>query len=131
MRRTASEYGIRTTTIYTDPDAQSQHALSSSFAINLGDSSQYLNGEKIIEVAKQQGCDAVHPGYGFVRHLLFLDQWHIPPLNKPSQFLIKFQLSENASFARKCTKAGLVFVGPPSDAIEAMGNKRFSLLKIK
>ena len=68
MRRTASEYGIRTTTIYTDPDAKSQHALSSPFAVNLGDTSQYLNGVKIIDVAKQQGCEGVHPGYGFVCH---------------------------------------------------------------
>jgi 3-methylcrotonyl-CoA carboxylase alpha subunit len=64
--RTASQYGVRTTTIYTDPDAKSQHALSSAFAINLGDPSAYLDGERIIQVAKQHGCNGIHPGYGFV-----------------------------------------------------------------
>ncbi|KAL9600696.1 MAG: hypothetical protein Q9219_003026 [cf. Caloplaca sp. 3 TL-2023] len=95
--RTASEYGIKCTTIYTDPDAKSQHALSSPFSVNLGDPSAYLDGDKIIRAAKERGCLAIHPGYGF--------------------------LSENAGFARKCTDAGLVFIGPPWEAIEAMGNK--------
>ncbi|MCJ1226627.1 hypothetical protein MMC12_003280 [Toensbergia leucococca] len=95
--RTASQYGIKTTTIYTDPDATSQHALSSPFAINLGDPSAYLDGDRIIEVAKQQRCTGIHPGYGF--------------------------LSENSAFARKCIEAGLVFIGPPWQAMEAMGNK--------
>ena len=65
--KTASHYGIKTTTVYTIPDARSQHALSSPFAINLGDVSAYLDGDKIIEVAKQNGCVGIHPGYGFVR----------------------------------------------------------------
>lgn len=64
--RTAAEYGIRTTTLYTDPDAKSQHALSSPFAVNLGDSAAYLDGDRIIEVAKREGCKGIHPGYGFV-----------------------------------------------------------------
>ena len=64
--RTASQYGIKTTTVYTNPDARSQHALSSPFAVNLGDTSEYLNGEKIIEAAKKYGCLSIHPGYGFV-----------------------------------------------------------------
>ncbi|KAF2231834.1 hypothetical protein EV356DRAFT_280163 [Viridothelium virens] len=97
VNRTASEYGIRTTTLYTNPDARSQHALSSPFAVNLGLPTAYLNGDRIIEVAKKQGCDGIHPGYGF--------------------------LSENSAFAEKCKLAGLVFIGPPADAIEAMGNK--------
>lgn len=67
VNKTASQYGIRTTTIYTDPDAQSQHALSSPFAVNLGHPSAYLDGDKIIKVAQQQGCMSIHPGYGFVR----------------------------------------------------------------
>ena len=95
--RTASQYGIRTTTLYTDPDRHSQHALSSPFAVNLGSTDQYLNGERIIQVALEQGCQAIHPGYGF--------------------------LSENAAFAKACTDAGVKFIGPPSTAIEAMGNK--------
>lgn len=95
--RTAADYGIRTTTIYTNPDARSQHALSSPFAVNLGEPSAYLDGDRIIEVAKEQGCQGIHPGYGF--------------------------LSENPVFARKCTEAGLTFIGPPWKAIEAMGSK--------
>nr|OQO17143.1 hypothetical protein B0A51_14929 [Rachicladosporium sp. CCFEE 5018] len=95
--RTASQHGIRTTTLYTDPDRLSQHANSSPFAINLGSTDQYLNGERIIQVAKENGCEAIHPGYGF--------------------------LSENAAFAKACTDAGVKFIGPPWKAIEAMGDK--------
>lgn len=95
--KTASQYGIRTTTLYTDPDRHSQHALGSPFAVNLGSTDQYLNGERIIQVAREQGCEAIHPGYGF--------------------------LSENAAFAKACTDAGVKFIGPPWKAIEAMGDK--------
>ncbi|KAH7115808.1 carbamoyl-phosphate synthase L chain, ATP binding domain-containing protein [Dendryphion nanum] len=95
--RTASEYGIKTTTLYTDPDARSQHALSSPYAINLGEPSAYLDGDRIIRIAQEQGCQGIHPGYGF--------------------------LSENPTFARKCDEAGLTFIGPPWKAIEAMGSK--------
>lgn len=95
--RTASQYGIKTTTLYTDPDRLSQHALSSPFAVNLGSTDQYLNGPRIIELAKEHGCEAIHPGYGF--------------------------LSENADFAKACTEAGINFIGPPWKAIEAMGDK--------
>ena len=66
MGKTASQYGIKITTVYTDPDARSQHALSSPHAINLGDASAYLDGDKIIEAAKKDGCTGIHPGYGFV-----------------------------------------------------------------
>ncbi|CAI7605490.1 unnamed protein product [Penicillium glandicola] len=95
--RTAAERGIRVTTLYTDPDSRSQHALSSPFAFNLGSVSAYLDGDRIIEIAKKEGCQAIHPGYGF--------------------------LSENSAFAQKCTEAGLVFIGPPYKAIEDMGDK--------
>ncbi|PGH16289.1 hypothetical protein AJ79_01828 [Helicocarpus griseus UAMH5409] len=95
--RTASQHGIRVTTLYTDPDARAQHALSSPFAFNLGETSAYLDGDRIIEIAKREGCQGIHPGYGF--------------------------LSENSAFAQKCTKAGLVFIGPPWKAIEDMGDK--------
>ncbi|CAK4033782.1 Methylcrotonoyl- carboxylase subunit alpha, mitochondrial [Lecanosticta acicola] len=95
--RTASQYGIRTTTLYTDPDRHAQHALSSPFAVNLGSTDQYLNGNRIIQVAKENGCQAIHPGYGF--------------------------LSENAAFAKACTDAGVKFIGPPWKAIESMGDK--------
>lgn len=63
----------------------------------MGDPSAYLDGDRIIQIAKDQGCQGIHPGYGF--------------------------LSENPSFARKCTEAGITFVGPPWQAIEAMGSK--------
>ena len=94
---TASNHGIRTTTLYTNPDRASQHALSSPFAVNLGDPSAYLDGDRIISVAKEHGCQAIHPGYGF--------------------------LSENADFARRVEEAGLTFIGPPWKAIEDMGSK--------
>jgi 3-methylcrotonyl-CoA carboxylase alpha subunit len=92
--RTASALGVRCTTLYTDPDAHSQHAFSSPFAVNLGAPNAYLDGERIISVAKEQGCEALHPGYGF--------------------------LSENSAFAKRCVEEGLVFIGPPWKAIEAM-----------
>lgn len=95
--RTAAKHGIRVTTLYTDPDSQAQHALSSPFAFNLGAVSAYLDGDRIIDIAKREGCQGIHPGYGF--------------------------LSENPEFARKCTEAGLVFIGPPWKAIEDMGDK--------
>lgn len=95
--RTAADLGVRCTTIYTDPDSTSQHALSSPFSVNLGEANGYLDGERIIAVAKAQGCEALHPGYGF--------------------------LSENSAFAKRCVEEGLVFIGPPWAAIEAMGNK--------
>ncbi|KAK4895970.1 hypothetical protein LTR27_006141 [Elasticomyces elasticus] len=97
VTRTASAQGIRTTTLYTDPDSHSQHALSSPFAINLGSTDQYLNGARIISLAKEHDCQAIHPGYGF--------------------------LSENAGFAKECEDAGVKFIGPPASAIEAMGDK--------
>lgn len=64
--QTAAEHGIRVTTLYTDPDSRSQHALSSPHAFNLGSVSAYLDGDRIIEIAKKEGCRGIHPGYGFV-----------------------------------------------------------------
>lgn len=66
MNRTASQYGIRTTTVYTEPDALSQHALVTPHSINIGPPSAYLDAERIIKAAKDHGCDSIHPGYGFV-----------------------------------------------------------------
>lgn len=65
--RTAAQHGIKVTTLYTNPDSKAQHALSSPYAFNLGDTSAYLDGDRIIEIAKREGCQGVHPGYGFVR----------------------------------------------------------------
>ena len=64
--KTAGQHGVRVTTLYTDPDARAQHALSSPFAFNLGETSAYLDGDRIIEIAKREGCKGIHPGYGFV-----------------------------------------------------------------
>ncbi|KZZ98147.1 Carbamoyl-phosphate synthetase, large subunit, ATP-binding protein [Ascosphaera apis ARSEF 7405] len=98
VARTAAQHGIGVSTLYTTPDEHSQHAFASHNAFNLGDDTAgYLDGKRIIEIAKREGCDAVHPGYGF--------------------------LSENADFARMCTEAGLIFIGPSSKAIEEMGDK--------
>ena len=83
--------------MYTDPDATSQHAQSSQWACNLGDTAAYLNQEQILDAALAQNCTAIHPGYGF--------------------------LSENAAFAQKCARAGIIFIGPPWKAIEDMGDK--------
>lgn len=95
--RTASKLGIRCTTVYTESDLKSQHALHSPLNANLGHISAYLDGEQIISIAKERNCEALHPGYGF--------------------------LSENSEFARRCIEEGLVFIGPSWEAIEAMGNK--------
>jgi len=89
--------GIRTTTLYTDIDAASQHAKCSPNAIALGPSSAYLDGPRIVALAKQHGIQALHPGYGF--------------------------LSENPTFAKACEDAGIVFVGPPARAMADMGDK--------
>ncbi|EPS38826.1 hypothetical protein H072_7432 [Dactylellina haptotyla CBS 200.50] len=100
VHRTASQLGTTTTTLYTDPDAHAEHALVSPHSVNIGPPSAYLDIEKIVRVAKERGCDAIHPGYGF--------------------------LSENAHFARRCTEEGILFVGPPPSAIDSMGNKSLS-----
>lgn len=97
VNKTATQHGIRTTTLYTNPDALSQHAHSSPFSFNLGATAAYLDQEKILQIAKQQGCQAIHPGYGF--------------------------LSENAEFAKRCAEEGVTFIGPPASAIEDMGDK--------
>ncbi|CAJ2504419.1 Uu.00g118130.m01.CDS01 [Anthostomella pinea] len=97
INKTAARLGIQTTTLYTDPDASSQHAACSPHAIGLGAASGYLDGERIVQLAKAHGIQALHPGYGF--------------------------LSENAAFARRCEDEGIVFVGPPARAMADMGDK--------
>ncbi|TPX07763.1 uncharacterized protein E0L32_010555 [Thyridium curvatum] len=97
IHRTASRLGIRTTTLYTDVDATSQHATCTPYSLALGAPSAYLDGERIIALARQHGIQALHPGYGF--------------------------LSENAAFARRCEEAGITFVGPPAAAMADMGDK--------
>src|SRR5205085_2288053 len=98
--RTARRMGIATVTVYSDADANALHVAMADEARWIGPPPAregYLNIAVIIEAARRSGAEAIHPGYGF--------------------------LSENADFAEACAKAGLVFIGPPADAIRAMGSK--------
>ncbi|KAI4864367.1 carbamoyl-phosphate synthase L chain, ATP binding domain-containing protein [Hypoxylon rubiginosum] len=97
IHRTAERLGIKTTTLYTDPDATSQHVSCSPHSIGLGAANGYLDGERIVRLAKLHGIQALHPGYGF--------------------------LSENSAFAKRCEEEGIVFVGPPAQAMADMGDK--------
>jgi len=97
---TARRLGVRTVAVYSDADANSKHVAACDEAFRLGPAparESYLRGEAIVDIAKQCGAQAIHPGYGF--------------------------LSENEGFARRCADAGIVFVGPPPSAIAAMGSK--------
>ncbi|HEX9337965.1 MAG TPA: biotin carboxylase N-terminal domain-containing protein, partial [Pseudonocardiaceae bacterium] len=89
--------GIRSVAVHSDPDAGARHVLAADTAVRIGPARSYLSIERIIDAARRTGARAVHPGYGF--------------------------LSENAAFAAACERAGLVFIGPPAAAIEAMGDK--------
>lgn len=97
VNRTAERLGIRATTVYTDVDAGSWHASTGFQSLALGPANAYLDGEKIIALAKQNGIQALHPGYGF--------------------------LSENSRFAERCEEEGIVFIGPPASAMADMGHK--------
>ena len=100
IAKTCRDLGIQTVAVYSDADAQALHVQACDEAIHIGGSApkdSYLLGNKIIELALASGAQAIHPGYGF--------------------------LSENADFAQACEKAGLVFIGPPAQAIRAMGSK--------
>lgn len=98
--RTAKAMGIATVAVYSDADARSPHVLMADEAVRLGPapaSESYLKAELILLAARESGADAIHPGYGF--------------------------LSERESFARACADAGVTFIGPPPEAIAAMGDK--------
>ncbi|MBS0541144.1 MAG: 3-methylcrotonyl-CoA carboxylase, partial [Proteobacteria bacterium] len=100
VMRTARDMGYRTVAVHSDADRDAPHIAFADEAVRIGPppvGESYLSIDRILEAAHRSGADAIHPGYGF--------------------------LSENAEFAAACATAGLVFIGPPSAAIAAMGNK--------
>ncbi|MEO6089917.1 MAG: acetyl/propionyl/methylcrotonyl-CoA carboxylase subunit alpha [Umezawaea sp.] len=100
--------GIRSVAVYSDADADARHVREANVAVRIGPAAareSYLSIERIVDAALSTGAQAVHPGYGF--------------------------LAENAEFARACEKAGLVFIGPSPDAIEAMGDKIRAKLTVR
>ncbi|WP_220347759.1 biotin carboxylase N-terminal domain-containing protein [Alkalilimnicola ehrlichii] len=88
IARAAADLGIETVAIYSEDDARSRHLLAADDAVALGGTgaAAYLDSERIVAIARERGCDAIHPGYGF--------------------------LSENADFARACEAQDVIFVGP-------------------
>ena len=100
VMRTAKRMGIATVAVYSDADARAPHVLMADESVRLGPApaaESYLKPELILLAARETGADAIHPGYGF--------------------------LSERESFARACADAGIAFIGPPPNAIAAMGDK--------
>ena len=98
--RTLREMGIRSVAVFSEADRRELHVRGADEAYAIGPpppSDSYLRGDRIVETALEAGCDAIHPGYGF--------------------------LSENADFARMVEEAGLVFIGPSPDSIAAAGDK--------
>ena len=100
IMRTARRMGLETVAVYSEADAQALHVRMATQAVRIGPapaSESYLDISRLLEAARRTGADAVHPGYGF--------------------------LSENADFADAVRAAGMIFIGPPANAIRAMGLK--------
>src|SRR5262245_35572306 len=100
VMRGCRERNIRTVAVYSEADRAALHVRSADEAFPIGPPparESYLDIGQILEVAKRSGADAIHPGYGF--------------------------LSEKAEFAKACEQAGIIFIGPPASAIDAMGDK--------
>ncbi|AUG77331.1 acetyl-COA carboxylase [Kitasatospora sp. MMS16-BH015] len=103
--RTLRRLGVRSVAVFSDADAEAPHVREADVAVRLGPAGRsdstavetYLRTEQILDAARRTGAQAIHPGYGF--------------------------LAENSAFARACTEAGLVFIGPPPAAVELMGDK--------
>ncbi|MEU9286973.1 acetyl-CoA carboxylase biotin carboxylase subunit [Streptomyces sp. NPDC048275] len=98
--RTLRSLGVRSVAVFSDADADARHVREADTAVRIGPApaaESYLSVERLLEAAARTGAQAVHPGYGF--------------------------LAENAPFARACAEAGLVFIGPPAEAISLMGDK--------
>lgn len=111
VMRTCKDLGIATVAVYSEADRSALHVRTADEAVCVGPApsrESYLAQARILEAAKATGADAIHPGYGF--------------------------LSENASFVRACEKAGIIFIGPPASAMDAMGEKtraRQNMMKAK
>ena len=100
VMRTAKSLGLTSVAVHSSIDRNARHVREADIAVDLGGArpaESYLLMERIIDAARASGAEAIHPGYGF--------------------------LSENAEFARKLEQAGLIFIGPPASAIDAMGSK--------
>jgi acetyl-CoA carboxylase biotin carboxylase subunit len=107
VTRTLHEMGMRSVAIYSDVDRAALHVRVADEAYPIGPaaaSESYLRIDKVIDAAKKSGCDAIHPGYGF--------------------------LSENAAFADACEHAGITFIGPPASAMRQMGSKTAARTKM-
>ena len=108
VMRTCSEMGVATVAIYSDADRNALHTKYAEESYNVGEGpslKSYLNADMIIEIAKESGAEAIHPGYGF--------------------------LAENSEFAAKCDRNGIIFIGPDHQAMKDVGDKISSRTLVK